>query len=571
MTRPSIKRLLAGALLFGVFMASISALADDHDNCQELVLYNGKIATMDRNDAFVSSVTIKYGRIAAIGSRHGIPKHLPCAETINLRGRTVIPGLIDSHDHFVVLSRRPGHDVRLEIAASVADVQEMLRFKSKSLNNGEWISSIGGWDAIAQLAEKRLPDLSELDGAVPNNPVLLSIGLVGPSSTNTLGKKFFESKGIVVGSDGSISGGNFGGANASLEAIDALRSIQTEKDLRQAALDAMKYSLSVGLTTHNDQGGGFPPVNFGPPPEFGTTPPWKGLVETSNNSSSLDPFTGYNTLVQLDREGQMSVRLRLFFYIKDLGPHLIFLRQRLNNTFPNFGDSYLKTTGVGEWIAAGTLTDPLPIYEAAARLVAQKGWSYDQHSQALEDERAITSVWEKVNATTPISGLRWSLAHVPGIDTATINRLKAIGAAVAPAGAYLGDVRRKPAPLRTLIDSGIKMGYGSDGGSATPLDPWLHIYYMTTGKNNVGAEVNSGQTITRMEALRLYTIDNAWFSRDEGELGSIEKGKLADLVVLSDDFLDRVRVPDESIKHITSVLTIVGGEIVYDTGILVKH
>ena len=94
---------------------------------------------------------------------------------------------------------------------------------------------------------------------------------------------------------------------------------------------------------------------------------------------------------------------------------------------------------------------------------------------------------------------------------------------------------------------------------------------MVTNKNSIGAKVDSGQTVTRMEALRLYTIDNAWFARDEEELGSIEPGKLADLVVLSDDFLDRVRVPDESIKHISSVLTIVGGKIVYDTGVLAKR
>ena len=119
------------------------------------------------------------------------------------------------------------------------------------------------------------------------------------------------------------------------------------------------------------------------------------------------------------------------------------------------------------------------------------------------------------------------------------------------------------------MDSGLPVGHGSDGGSVAPIHPWLHIYFMVTGKNSAGELIEPGQTLTRMEALRMYTTGNAWFSKEEDVLGSIEIGKLADLVVLSDDFLDPARVPDDAIRGITSVLTIVGGKIVHNDGGLV--
>jgi len=232
--RPSAVRwLLAGALLLGVLSANGPALAQDHaGDCDELILYNGKIATVDPHNAIVSSVTIRYGQIAATGTAHGIPKHLPCAKTIDLHNRTVIPGLIDNHDHFVVYSRRPGRDVRLETAASGGRCARDDPYQEQ--NRQRWRMDHIHWrmERGRQLSEKRLPNLAELDSAAPNNPVLLSIGLTGPSSTNTLGKKFFDGKGIAVGADGSLAGGNFG-KNASLAAIDALRAMQTAQSLKQ--------------------------------------------------------------------------------------------------------------------------------------------------------------------------------------------------------------------------------------------------------------------------------------------------------------------------------------------------
>lgn len=162
------------------------------------------------------------------------------------------------------------------------------------------------------------------------------------------------------------------------------------------------------------------------------------------------------------------------------------------------------------------------------------------------------------------------LDHVPGIDEDMVRRLKALGAGATIWGArYLTGTPSQPgSPFKLLVDSGIHVGYGGDGANVAPLDPWPHIYYMVTGKNSAGIEIEPGQTISRMEALRVYTREGGWFTRDEDKIGSIEVGKLGDLAVLSNDVLDAARVPDEAIKKISSVLTVVGGKIAYDNGTL---
>jgi predicted amidohydrolase YtcJ len=198
-------------------------------------------------------------------------------------------------------------------------------------------------------------------------------------------------------------------------------------------------------------------------------------------------------------------------------------------------------------------------------VVARRGWAFQQHSLSLAEDQFIASAFEAVNKTIPIAGLRWSDAHVPSIDQATVNRLRAVGAGIAVHPfRYLGGGTAGGPPLRMIIDSGIHVGAGSDSAQISTLDPWNIIYYMVTGKNAAGKLVNAGQQITREEAIRLYTVENGWFFKEENKLGSIEEGKLGDVVVLSDDYFDSVRVPDEAIRTLHSVLTIVDGKVVHN-------
>lgn len=555
----STKRVLVGCVMLVGCVAVLPA-----QESRQIVLYNGKVATMNSRGTMASSVTIQGNRIAAVGMAPGVPKHDAGAVLINLHGRRVVPGLIDAYDHIVEVSLRPGHDVRLEAAASIAEVQRLIRDKANTLAPGQWITAIGGWSP-PQFAEKRMPTQSELDAAAARNPVYVQTGINGPAATNGKGKAFFESRGIKVGADGSIAA-----HGPTLSALNALRSIQTFPDQVRGALDAMKYAASLGLTTSDDKGGAWP----------ADTPGAAGVAKTGNGGAiEVNPFTGYNPFLTLDREGKMLVRLRIFFYSQDLHLSLPFLTARLNNQFPDFGNEWIKVSGVGERIYSGAFpykpgASP-EVYEAAARLVAQKGWAYSQHTEGIEDERRFTDVWEQINKQVPLAPLRWALGRVPGIDLPTVERLKAMGVGVIAAGSrYTAGTPPRTAakyipPFRMLVDSGIHVGYGSDGGTVSPLDPWLHMYYMVTGKNNAGQRVVApGQTLTRMQALRMYTANQPWFTKEEQQLGSIEVGKLADLVVLSDDFLDPKRVPDSAIKRITSVLTIVGGKVVYDNGVV---
>jgi hypothetical protein len=375
----------------------------------------------------------------------------------------------------------------------------------------------------------------------------------GPAATNSLGKAFFAGKGIEVSASGAIA------ANApSLAALNALRSIQTFEDKQRGTMDALAYSASVGVTTNVDMGAFVIP----------------GLpdIEDSfvfDSLASADPFHMYDAFLALHKEKKMVARLRVFFLSMDTEASIPLLSERMRNEFGGLGDDMLRVSGIGEfatvWPLFGKVTPP-PNYEAALQLVAKQGWPFQQHSLSLAEDQLTASTFEKVNAVTPIANLRWSIAHVPKIDQETVNRFKALGAGIAVHPfEYLAGAPGAGPPLRMIVDSGIHVGAGSDAAQISTLDPWLMIYYMVTGQNAAGTLINAGQQLTRLEALRLYTADNGWFFREEDQLGSIEPGKLGDVVVLSADFLDPAKVPDEQIKRIRSVLTIVGGRIVHDT------
>jgi predicted amidohydrolase YtcJ len=244
------------------------------------------------------------------------------------------------------------------------------------------------------------------------------------------------------------------------------------------------------------------------------------------------------------------------------------LKERMLNSFDGFGDDKLRISGIGEfatqWPLFGRVTAPAN-YLAALQLVAKNGWAFQQHSLSLAEDQLTATTFEEVNKTTPIAALHWSIAHVPHIDQATIARFKAVGAGIAiHPYEYLAGKPGAGPPIKTIIDSGIHAGAGSDSAQISTLDPWPMIYYMVTGKNSSGELINPGQQISRAQAIRLYTADNGWFFHEENKLGSIEPGRLGDVVVLSADYFDPAKVSDEDIKKLTSVLTVVDGRVVYD-------
>ena len=550
MNVPTERVLVLAAAIAVTALAPVPALAQDRcAGARDLRLVNGKIVTMDKRNTIAAEVTIQDGRFQSVG-KGSAGRLSPCTKVIDLGGRTAVPGLIDNHNHIVLLGLRPGHDTRLETAASIADVQAAIKARAKTVPAGAFITAMGGWNQ-AQFAEKRLPTLAELDVAAPDHPVIVYQSFTGPAATNTRGKAFFAGKGIAVSDAGAIA------VNApSVAALGALRAAQTFDDQKRGTLDAMAYSASVGVTTNVDMGAFLIP----------------GLPDiqesfAADTLASADPFHMYDAFAALHRANKMSVRVRLFFLTMDTKPDNPMLKQRLLNTFNGFGDDMLRLSGVGEFATSWPLfgQPPPTNYVSALQLIAKQGWPFQQHSLSPAEDTLTADAFEAVNRTTPIAGLRWSIAHVPRIDQPTINRFKAVGAGIAvhPFG-YLAGAPGAGPPLRTIVDSGIHVGAGSDSAQISTLDPWLMISYMVTGKNASGTLINAGQQLTRAEALRLYTSENGWFFHEEDTLGTIEPGKLGDLVVLSGDYFDAQKVPDEAIRRLKSVLTVVDGRVVHD-------
>jgi predicted amidohydrolase YtcJ len=472
---------------------------------------------------------------------------------VDLHGRTAVPGLIDNHNHIVLLGLRPGHDTRLESAASIDEVLALVKARAANVPSGEWITSIGGFDTnqfVPPPGAPRFPTLAELDSAAPQHPVYIQQSFAGPSVTNTLGKRFFESKSIAVGADGAIQGG-FQTPNPTTQALFELRKLQTLDDQKRGSVDALSYAASLGLTTHLDQGG-FPAT--------GTA---------ADGAAHFDRYRAYDALLALHREGKLTQRIRVNFLHMETDPATPELVARLANVFPGFGDDLLKVVGIGEFTAGASpiIAEPNAAWINGTRRVAEAGWRNENHSLTPGDFKVIIDDWEQVARDVPrLKQLRWVVAHVPFITREYADKLKALGGGASVLGGWRyisGTAQQNGPPFRMLMDSGIPMGMSSDGMQISPMNPWLGLYYVVTGKNARGELINAGQTLTRAEGLRLYTASNGWFLGEEDVIGSLEPGKYADVAVLSADYFDGSAVSDDAIKKIESVLTLVGGAIVH--------
>jgi predicted amidohydrolase YtcJ len=519
---------------------------------QDLNLTNGRIHTFDARNSVVNAVAIRNGRIANVGN--SVPRTAG-TRVIDLRGRTVVPGLIEAHIHSVSLANRPGYHTILENTNSIREIQEALAARRKNVPEGQWITSMGGWHPN-QWAEHRHPTLKELDEAVPDRPVLLYERFTGPAVTNSAGKKIFDAldagapahpeiKKVAVAENGAIAAAGFAGGGPSASALFHLRRMQTFEDKKRSTMDAMAYSASVGLTSHLDQ------VLF----------PTPGPLHPNQILSNLDQYRMYDSWLALHREGRTIIRLQMNFLQNQNDPALPELKERLRNQFQFFGDDMMMTGSIGEWaapLAAGA------VWREAQRLVAEAGWRNENSVQNLAGLQQVVETYEAVNKQYDITKLRWMVHHVPEVNADLLNRLKAMGCGVQMA-AFRWVTSSDPKvvvgpPFKMIVDHGIQVGMHGDGVHIAPLNPWLHIYFATTGVNSFGAKVNGDQQLTRQEALRLFTRGNSWFLRMEDKIGSIETGKLADLVVLDRDYFT---VPEVQIKQIKSLMTIVDGKIVH--------
>ena len=497
----------------------------------DLLLVNGKIHTMDAGTRVVAQALIQNGRFTAVGDRLTAPNGV---RRVDLRGRTVLPGLIDAHNHIVLVGNRPGWSTPLEHVFTIPDAIAVLKARSAQVPAGEFITAIGPVSGM-QFAERRLPNLIELDAV--NRPVYLQAAQ-GGTRTNSLGKTWFEGRGVTVGADGAI-----GGPALSAALLALRKEFLTPATRKRSALDALQYYAKLGITTHRDCGA------------FHSE-------ELSGGLANENTYTMHDPFLALHSDGTLPARMRLDYLHQDsptANPPLPTLSQRLRNSFPFFGDEWIKTGGIGEFTGGGV--DGL-------RAIAKAGWRAEDHALNLAGVTNLIKDRETVHAEIPLTDLRWIISHIPQFPVELADRMNSMGMGVlvgwgplrtpTPNSSELGP------PYRMLMNHGIKKGYHSDGGDITVINPWLNFSTMTTGKNLAGQSILGDQTLTRQETLWLATAANKWFLRED-DLGSIEAGNRADLTVLDRDCFT---VSDEDFKRTRSLLTVVGGRAVHNEGVL---
>jgi predicted amidohydrolase YtcJ len=501
-----------------------------------IAFVNGRIHTMDPENRVVSQIVIRNGRITDVGD--DVPKGSK-TKIVNLKGRTVIPGIVDSHNHIVLVGNRPGYHVVLEDAYSIQDALDMLKARRPEVPPGEFITTIGDVSPMHIFPEHRLPNLAELDSAIPDRPVFINPAS-GAGVTNTLGKQFFEAAPLpaTVAADGTIPTGQAGLGRA----LHALRETFLNPAARKrGALDALAHYVKLGVTTHLDQGA------F----QMNHTP--------ADGIASEDNYVIHLPFLALHADGKMPARLRINFLHQDSDASIPTLTARMKNAFQFFGDDWIRTGAIGEFTGSGFGEG----WQAGTRAVAKAGWRNENHSLSTTDFQTEIGFWEQVDQETPIGDLRWVVAHAPLITQEWVLRLKAIGGGLVLRGSGYISAQMGP-PFRMVVDSGIHVGLHSDGGDIAPINPWIHLYYAVTGKDALGVVKIPGQQITRQEAMHLYTAANTWFIHED-DLGWLEPGNHGDLVVLDRDYWT---CPEEEIKHIKPVLTVVGGQVMHDTGAL---
>jgi predicted amidohydrolase YtcJ len=542
-------RYLALVLMLAGFCTG--AFAQDMD----IILLNGKVVTGDERGTTHQALAVIDGHIVAMGNSAEIRRLAGrTTKVVDLGGRTVIPGLIDSHIHAIRAALSYGTEVHWFGTTSIEQAMERLRTAARASKPGSWLIVAGGWTE-EQFKERRRPTQDELVAAAPNNPVyvqwMYGWAMLTPQAYKALnlnaesdlpgGGKFERDAG------GQPTGAIVGGI---VPLFDKLPKPSFEQKV-EGTRKFFRELNRVGLTGFVDPGG------------FNMTP------------------AEYAPLFRVWRDKALTVRVNYSYFSQKRGKELDEFKELTQLLPMGLGDDMLRFNGIGERVTFGMYNNDNPSdadkeqFYQAAKWAAEQGMTLTQHWQNGESVDHLLDVFERVNREVPITKLRWSIAHLNNGSEASFARMKALGVgwAMQDAMYYEGErelkakgeaaLQRMP-PMRTALKSGVVVGAGTDAHRVANYNPFIALRWMLDGKSAGGVALRGPEeTPTRLEALRMYSSGSAWFAHDDARRGTLSKGRLADLAVLSKDYLT---VPVQDIGVIHSMLTLVGGRVVYAEG-----
>ena len=524
----------------------------------DTVLINGKIVTLDPRSTVAMGLAVTDGRITATGSTDDVRKLAgPSTRVIDLRGRTVIPGLIDSHLHAIRAALSFSTEVNWIGARSLEEGLGRIRAAARAMKPGSWLIVAGGWN-VQQFEENRRPTQAELTAVAPNNPVYVQLGygwaMLNPLAHKALG--LTNDSDLPPGgrferdSDGALTGAVTGAQNAIVALFDRLPRPTFAQQV-EGTKAFFRELNRLALTGVVDPGG--------------------------NNLTAPD----YEALFKVWRDKAMTVRVAYTLNGQTPGKEFEELRDLTGLLPMGFGDDMLRFNGLGERITVAMNNNNAPsqadkdAYYRIVRWAADRGMSLTMHWGNDASVDHLLSIFERVNAEIPIAPLRWSIAHLNDASDASLRRMKALGVGWTMQDAmYFGgeqflkqagpDAAKRTPPLETARKMGVVVGAGTDAHRVASYNPFTALQWLLDSKTVGGVVMRGAEEIpSRIDALKFYTLGSAWFSFDEQERGSLDVGKLADLAVLSADYLT---VPVEKIGSLESVLTMVGGKVVYTSG-----
>lgn len=530
----------------------------------ELILHNAKIAT-NGNPSFVQAIAISNGTIEAIGDDDQIfGLRRAATQVVDCRGRTVIPGINDSHMHPIRSGLSFNLELRWDGVPSLADALRMLKEQARRTPPPQWVRVVGGWSAV-QFAERRMPTLDEINAVSRDTPVMVSHLydrlFLNAAALRAVGytRDTPEPPGGEIERDryGNPTGLLIARPNAWILYSTIFKAPQLGRDDQRNSTRQMMRELNrFGITSVCDAGGGF----FYYPDD-------------------------YEVIQTLHRRDELTVRFAYSLFTTKPKGEIDEFRRWMQMTRPGQGDDFLRMNGAGEMLvfSAADFEDFLqprpemaPVMEVelkavVAHLVANR-WPFRLHATYDETITRILDVYEQVNREQPFGDVRWILDHCETISDRNIERVARLGGGIAVQSRmafqgeyfterYGGAQAARTPPIRRILELGVPVGIGTDATRVTSYNPFVTLYWLVTGNTVGGFNLYPAHNcLDREEALRLYTIGSSWFSGETGKKGALVPGQLADLAVLSADYFT---VPVEEMKAIEAVLTVVDGKIVF--------